>query len=113
MIETTASIVGLILAFAGILAALWAVGRVKGMEASITILNEANSGLRDANADLTLRLMESERICAERISNLEGQNLILAQGLGDTLVTSISDHLERALDRIVNRALERLEAKGI
>lgn len=113
MLETSVTAIGLALTFAGILAAAWAVSRVKGVETSIKILNDANVGLRSANADLSAQLVESERICSERISKLEGQNEALLHSVGDSIVTSISDHLESALDRIVSRALQRLEAKGI
>lgn len=112
MFETAGAIAGAVLAVGGVLSGIWAMSRVKGVETSIKILNDANMGLRSANADLEKKLHDSEKVCADRISKLEGQNQALTQTLGENIVTSISDHLEKALDRIVNRALERMESRS-
>ena len=109
-LEITVAVLGIVMTIGGIVAAAWAVARVKGVEKSISILNEANHGLRSANADLNQRLIDSERACHDKISELRGQNQALMHSLGESIVTSISDHLETALDRIVTRAIQRLES---
>lgn len=123
-LQVASGIVALILAVSGALALVWALAKVKGVEASVGILNEANEGLRAANRDLvaqqardrehfqlqlhqqekdcTAAIASAERDCIAKVSKLEGQMEAVTGGLADKLVTAV---LERASTLIATTRL--------
>jgi hypothetical protein len=105
-LEIVAIVVGLCVGVGGIVATIWAVGRVKGVETSIDLLSTANEALRSANEDLRVELAHSERTCAERLARLEGQNAALLDGLGDKLAQAIAGRLEQVLTDLAGRVVD-------
>lgn len=105
-LEIVALALGVIVGSGGIIATIWAVGKVKGVETSIDLLGSANEALRSANEDLRVELVSSERACAERLARLEGQNAALIDGLGDTLAVAIAGRLEPVLVDLARNVIE-------
>jgi len=104
-VELVAIVVGVCVGVGGIVATIWAVGRVKGVETSIDLLSSANEALRAANEDLRVELAHSERTCAERLARLEGQNAALLDGLGDKLAQAIAARLEPILSDLARNVV--------
>lgn len=104
-LEIVAVVVGLCVGIGGIVACIWAIGRVKGVETSIDLLSSANEALRSANEDLRVELAHSERTCAERLARLEGQNAALLDGLGDKLAQAIAARLEPILSDVARNVV--------
>lgn len=104
--------VGTVVGVGGLAATIWAIGRVRGVETSIDLLNAANDGLRDANQDLRVKLEMNERECSERITRLEGQNSALLNGLGDKLATVISNRLEHVLEAATTRIVDGISQRS-
>jgi hypothetical protein len=108
-LEIVAVAVGIVVGLGGIVATIWAIGRVKGVEASIDLLSSANEALRSANEDLRVELAHSERTCAERLARLEGQNAALLDGLGDKLAHAIAGRLEPILSELSRNLIEGMQ----
>lgn len=111
-LQIVAISVGAIIGLGGLAATIWAIGKVRGVETSIDLLNSANVGLREANADLRAELTRSERECAESIARLEGQNQALLDGLGDKLANAIAARLETTLTAAAHRVIEDLSRRS-
>jgi hypothetical protein len=109
LLEIAAVVLGITVGSGGILATLWAVGKVRGVETSIDLLSSANEALRSANEDLRVELSLSERDCGERIARLEGQNAALLDGLGDKLAHAIAGRLESILSELSWNIVERIQ----
>jgi hypothetical protein len=109
LLEIAAVVLGITVGAGGILATLWAVGKVRGVETSIDLLSSANEALRSANEDLRVELSLSERKCEERIARLEGQNAALLDGLGDKLAHAIAGRLEPILSELSWNIVERIQ----
>jgi hypothetical protein len=108
-LEILAVTVGIVVGAGGIIATIWAVGKVKGVETSIDLLSSANEALRSANEDLRVELAHSERTCAERLARLEGQNAALLDGLGDKLAHAIAARLEPVLAELARNVVEGMQ----
>lgn len=112
-LQVVTLIIAVIVGLGGLTATVWAIGRVKAIEASIEVLTHANAGLRDANQDLRVKIEHSERECSDRVSRLEGQNQALLDGLGDKLANVVGTKLEQVLGlaaaRIVDGIAKRSE----
>lgn len=111
-LQIVAISVGAIIGLGGLAATIWAIGKVRGVETSIELLNAANAGLREANADVRAELLRSERECAESIARLQGQNQALLDGLGDKLAEAIASRLERTLTAAAHRVIEDLARRS-
>lgn len=105
-LQILAVTVGIVVGAGGSLATIWAVGKVKGVETSIDLLSSANDALRAANDDLRVELVHSERVCADRLSRLEGQNAALLDGLGDKFAQAIAGRLESVLNELARNIAE-------
>jgi hypothetical protein len=110
-LEILAVTVGIVVGAGGIIATIWAVGKVKGVETSIDLLSSANEALRSANEDLRVELAHSERTCAERLARLEGQNAALLDGLGDKLAHAIAARLEPVLAELARNVVEGISQR--
>lgn len=95
----------------GLFATIWAVGKVRGVETTLDLLATGNEALRKANEDLRLELAQSERVCAERIARLEGQNGALLDGLGDKLAHAIAARLEPVLAELARNVVEGISQR--
>lgn len=111
-LQIVAIAVGAIVGLGGLAATIWAIGKVRGVETSIDLLNQANVGLRDANADLRSELARSEAECAKSIARLEGQNQALLDGLGDKLANAIAVRLEVTLAAAARQVLDDLAQRS-
>lgn len=107
-LQIVAISIGVIVGLGGLAATVWAIGKVRGVETSIELLNAANEGLRTANADLRSELSRSEAECAKAIARLEGQNQALLDGLGDKLATAIAVRLEVTLEKAARAVIDDL-----
>lgn len=105
-------IIAVIVGLGGLTATIWAIGRVKAIEASIEVLTIANDGLRDANQDLRVKIEHSERECSERVSRLEGQNQALLDGLGDKLASVVGSKLEQVLTVAATRIVDGIAKRS-
>jgi hypothetical protein len=105
LLEIVALAVAVVVGAGGLIATIWAVGKVKGVETSIDLLGSANEALRSANEDLRVELAHSERTCAERLARLEGQNAALLDGLGDKLAQAIAERLEPVLTDVARHVV--------
>lgn len=111
LLEVFALALGVVVGAGGIIATIWAVGKVKGVETSIDLLSSANEALRSANEDLRVELAHSERTCAERLARLEGQNAALLDGLGDKLAHAIADRLEPVLSTLARSLVDGISQR--
>jgi hypothetical protein len=111
VLEVLALALGVVVGAGGIIATIWAVGKVKGVETSIDLLGSANEALRSANEDLRVELAHSERTCAERLARLEGQNAALLDGLGDKLAHAIADRLEPVLTELARSLVDGISQR--
>jgi hypothetical protein len=118
-IQYLAVIVGLVLTVGGGAAMVWAVGKVRGVETSITILNDANDGLRKVINDLErkeardrehfqLQLHAQEKDCATKIAKLEGQVDTLTGGLADRIIAAVNAG-DAAKNSAIDTRLKRVE----
>lgn len=119
IIQIIGGVLAAILAAAGIIAIMWAVGKVKGVELSLTLLNNANEGLRKVVIDAGLekardrehflgQLKSQELECATRVAKLEGQVATLS-GQVDSLTTGLADRIIQAVK--VNDDASHFEAR--
>lgn len=111
-LQIIAVCIGIVVGVGGLAATIWAIGKVRGVEASIGVLNAANEGLRLANEDLRLEMTRSERQCAERVAKLEGQNQALLDGLGDKLAVAIAVRLEHTLETAATRIVDGIARRS-
>lgn len=114
VVQIIGGVIAGVVALGGVAAMLWAVSKVRGVEASLTLLNEANSGLREVIVDLEKKesrdregfqrqLHAQEKECATAIAKLEGQIDTLTGGLADRIIAAVNvAHTTRA-DRIDER----------
>jgi len=109
-LEVVLVVVGVVVGLGGLGAALWSVARLKGLDATVTILNAGNEALRAEIVDkerryaadlarMEQRHSSAERSCAEKIARIEGQNAALLDGLGEKIAEAIAGRLDAALDR--------------
>jgi hypothetical protein len=101
-IGTAAAAIGIVVGVAGLYAFLWAAGKVQGTEKSIELLStsldamnatlererherelEHAEALRDAN--------ERDRVCTERIAELEARLELVTSGFVERVGASIAD----------------------
>jgi len=97
---------GILVGLGGLIATIWAVARVKGIDQSIGLLNDANEGLREAYADQVAKASRDAAECGERVARLEGQIQALTDGLGQKLADAIAAHLQPALTIVADRIVE-------
>lgn len=105
-LEVIAVAIGAVVGLGGLAATIWAIGKVRGVETSIELLNAANDGLRLANEDLRAEHRRTEAECAKAIARLEGQNQALLDGLGDKLAEAIAARLEHSLQRVADSVVD-------
>lgn len=105
-LQIAAVAVVVVVGIGGLLATIWAVGKVRGVETTLDLLATGNEALRKANEDLRLELSQSERVCSERIARLEGQNSALLDGLGDKMAHAIAARLEPVLHDLAVRLVD-------
>ena len=106
LLQIAAVAVVVVVGIGGLLATIWAVGKVRGVETTLDLLATGNEALRKANEDLRLEQVQSERICSERIARLEGQNGALLDGLGDKMAHAIAERLEPVLRDLAERLVD-------
>ena len=106
LLATVAVALSVIIGLGGLVATIWAIARVKGIDQSIEMLNEANAGLRLANDDLRAEMVRSAAECAERVSKLEATNEALTDGLGQRLAEAIAARFEVTMSRVADRIVE-------
>lgn len=108
-------ILSIIIGLSGLVATIWAIARVKGIDQSIDLLNQANTGLREANADLRAEMVQANAECAASIAELKATNDALTDGLGQRLAEAIAARFETTMakvaDRIVDGVAERSAAR--
>lgn len=101
VLQIAGIIVGLVLTCGGVGAMVWAVSKVRGVEASIGILTDANAALREVISDnalkeardresFRLQLHNQEKDCATKIAKLEGQVDVLTGGLADRILAAVN-----------------------
>lgn len=106
LVQIAAVAIVVVVGIGGLLATIWAVGKVRGVETTLDLLATGNEALRKANEDLRLELAQSERVCSERIARLEGQNAALLDGLGDKMAHAIAARLEPVLHDLASRLVD-------
>lgn len=106
LLQIVAVAIVVVVGIGGLLATIWAVGKVRGVETTLDLLATGNEALRKANEDLRLELAQSERVSAERIARLEGQNAALLDGLGDKMAHAIAQRLEPVLHDLASRLVD-------
>ena len=94
LLATVAVALSVVIGLGGLVATIWAIARVKGIDQSIEMLNSANEGLRLANNDLRHEMAASSAECAERVTKLEAANEALTDGLGQRLAEAIAARFE-------------------
>ncbi|NBW13043.1 MAG: hypothetical protein EBR82_33990 [Caulobacteraceae bacterium] len=105
ILETTSVVVAIVIGGSGLTATMWAIGKVKGIETTVTLLNGANEGLRNALSDerdkrqtmeyeLREQLALQERQCATEIAQLRGQVDALTGDLANRIVGLVASVLE-------------------
>lgn len=109
LLQIAAVAVVVVVGIGGLLATIWAVGKVRGVETTLDLLATGNEALRKANEDLRLELSQSERVCSERIARLEGQNSALLDGLGDKMAHAIASRLEPVLHDLAERLVDGMD----
>lgn len=85
---------GIFLGAAGIAAAFVAYSRVEGVAKSVVILETANAGLIDANAELARKLQAQEHDCDVKIAHLEGQVATFTSSLANQIVVAVLQALD-------------------
>jgi len=112
LLQIIGAVVAVIFAAGGLVAMLWAVSKVKGVEVSLGLLDTANDGLRKVVTDLqaekardrehfTLQLHAQEKDCATKIAKLEGQVDTLTGGLAERIIRAVNagvTHVEHHID---------------
>jgi hypothetical protein len=109
---TLAAIVGL----GGIASTVWSIGRVKGMDATLSMVSSGNEALRREIDDLSrrhdlevARLKEeadhTDRQCAERLARLEGQNNALMDGLAEKIAEAMGRQLHIVIAKILDERI--------
>lgn len=106
LLTMIAVILSIIVGLGGLAATIWSIARVKGTQQSIEVLNDANTGLREANADLRAEMLVSNNECSERVARLEGQIQALTDGLGQRLAEAIAARLEPSLALVAQRIVD-------
>jgi DNA-binding transcriptional MerR regulator len=116
IVVTVAAVMGL----GGLVAVIWSVGKMKGLDATVELLKSGNEALRSELTDAARRhtqqitrleheQREERRICDERISRLEAQNAALITGVAEQLADAIAGRIEAVLDNIADRLAGRKE----
>lgn len=78
-----------IVGIGGIVAVIWAVGRVRGLDTTLGLLVEANKGLEGAYEQLKERQADERRECAEALADLRGQLAALTGDFGREIAKTI------------------------
>lgn len=108
ILSVAGAVVGAVTALGGIVSAMWAVGRVKGMETTLDLLTKGEEALRHQLEDSrsqreqerkahTAEIAEERRTCGERIARLEGQMSALTEGVAKQIVVAVLDELKKEI----------------
>lgn len=104
----TIEAVGLLVLLIGAFAAVSALSKARGIEASVDLLTTANDGLREANADLERqidndraefrdRLHTQELDCSTQIAELRGRISALTNGIATEIVDAVLLELRKEI----------------
>lgn len=113
-IQLAAVIVAAVVGLGGLASTVWSVGRVRGMDSTLTILSNGNEALRREIDDLSRRhdaevermreeADRADRQCTERLARLEGQNTALMDGLAEKIADALGRQLHVVLGELVGK----------
>jgi hypothetical protein len=113
-IQVASLVIAAIVGLGGIASTVWSIGRVKGMDATLSMLSSGNEALRREIDDLGRRhdnevgrLKEEaelvDRQCAERLARLEGQNNALMDGLAEKIAEAMGRQLHIVIAELLDK----------
>lgn len=102
-------VAGTLVGIAAMAGLVLVVVRVKGLQASLDLFEQANGELRQQNEDLRTADAEHRRECGEQIAHLEGK----VSTLGSSMVRDLAEGVASATGRAVADSVEAAVASGV